>query len=664
MSAQELRKDITVLRAIAVLAVTLFHITHFLSPGSRWFQGGFLGVDIFFVISGFLMTMIIMRGLDNGNFSLYSFYKRRAKRICPALITVVVIFSIITIVIFSASYAERILKDGLRSLAFVSNFRYARLTGYFDLDSSERMFLHTWSLSVEWQFYLIYPILMLLLGKIVSRKYIGLILVALTAISFVFGCVYTELNPTVSYYYLPSRAFELLTGSLAYFYPLSFFTQKLTASNSERSIRLVQYAEGVGLICIVVSLIIVGDEDGWPNAWSILPMFGTWLCIAANNQRTYLANPVFQYVGLWSYAIYLVYWPIIVIFVVFGITHSIPLLLALIFASGILLHYGVGRRRNYGWSFFIVYFVAAGALYGCASGITKFKPDSSFQSVNLHVDTDNDSNALQYGNLSKPVDLIWVGDSLARQYLPRLARKDLHVIGVTIDGCYSAKSSVNMRRTTEPNWIQKCSKRYDNLLQAAAQTPDVPVVWAQNWVMYPTHKFVSRPALQAIDLPFEQLLKQDISSITNDLAGHKIYILSAARNKGSEGGVNFGINCSNLHLNQNAISKIMWKIVGCTTKLPLDEHPINLKLKEFISELPQNQGKSENDSLVTYIDVNQAFCDETGCKILDEESLLPTFNDLKHFSQTGAKPVINYVLQQVGLPITERTSAQSELLTD
>lgn len=406
-----------------------------------------------------------------------------------------------------------------------------------------------------------------------------------------------------------------------------------------------------------MSLIIVGDEAGWPNAWSILPLFGTWLCIAANNQRTYLANPVFQYVGLWSYAIYLVHWPIIAIFITLGINLSLPLLLVLIFASGILLHYGVERRRNYGWGFFVLYLAAAGVIFGAASVAYKFNSESAVPRDIIPANTDNGANITHYGNTSRPVDIIVTGDSFARQYLPILDRKDLHVVGVTFDGCYSGRYVLAALDTSEPTWTQKCSSRYDKLLQVAAKNPEVPVIWAQNWPLYSNCKYASKPDLQAIHQPFEELVKRDISVIAKDLDGHKIYILSASRNKSSTGNVKFGINCANLHLNQNAISKIMWEIVGCTTKLPLDEHPINLKIKEFIGALPQNQGKSENDSLVTYIDLSPAFCDETGCKILDEASFFPTFNDLTHFSQTGAVPVINYVLQQIGLPITESSTA-------
>lgn len=682
MPKRELRKDITGLRAIAVLAVTLFHISHLMNPESLWFKGGFLGVDIFFVISGFLMTMLIMRGLEQGNFSLYDFYKRRAKRICPALVTVVLVSSLVTICIFNDGFAERTLKDGLRALGFVSNFRFARLTGYFEADSSERMFLHTWSLSVEWQFYLIYPVLMLLLGKIFSRKNLGRLLVILTLASLIFGCIYTVQSPTSSYYYLPSRAFELLTGSLAYFYPLSFFIQKFSkyqdssdnstvlASNSavlanSSAAKIAKYAEYVGLICIAISLMVIGEEDGWPTLWALLPMFGTWLCIAANNQNTILFNSVIQHIGLWSYSIYLVHWPIIVTCFVLGIHLPIWLLFILIFASGIALHYGIERRRNYGWGFLSVYLAVAGLIYFYVYYV--ILAESNQQSVQIQNTGDirtqsfgNNGIADHYGNLDRPVDLILVGDSFARQYLPVLANKEIHTLSFTVDGCYSSQSSINARKSIEAGWIDKCSARYDNLLQAAAEHPNVPIVWAQNWSGYNIYKFVSRTDRKVVNQSFEDIVKQDLSSLPDKLQGHKLYILSAPRKIGREGNANFGINCSNLHYKNTQLSLFLWDVLNCRERLHLNEQPINLTIQEFIEHLPQNQGKTETEKPMVYLDVSNGFCNEEGCLVMGEENLLPMFSDTAHLSKTGAEYVVSYILQQLSLsnaPLVEPNHA-------
>lgn len=650
MSSHDLRKDITGLRAVAVLAVTLFHIFHLTNPESNWFKGGFLGVDIFFVISGFLMTMIIVKGIEQGNFSLLAFYKRRAKRICPALVTVVLIFSLITAAIFNEIYAERILKDGIRSLGFISNFRYARLTDYFDLSSAERMFLHTWSLSVEWQFYLLYPILILIIAKLLSRKSLGLILSLLTLISLIFGCIYTTISPTSSYYYLPSRAFEMLAGGLAYFYPLNSISNKLNNNH------LAKYAEIIGLLCIAISLMIIGEEDGWPNAWAILPIFGTWLCLAAANNNTVLANPILQYIGLWSYSIYLVHWPIMVLFFVLGINLSIWMLLILIFTTGIALHYGIERRRNYGWIFFILYFTAAGLIYGCIKIITT--PDIPQQTTSIQQ-TNHDkigksfgNNGVEdhYGDLSRPVDLILVGDSFARQYLPILSTKAVHSVTFTVDGCYSSALFVNNKSSTEDDWQNKCISRYTNFVKALKQYPNVPVIWAQNWSGYNMYKFTSITDQKTVNLSFDDIVKQDLSNLSKHIKNRKIYILSAPRKVGPEGNVNFGINCSNLHAKNTAFSQTMWNVLDCRARLPLSEQPINVMIQDVIKNLSKTHQENSETSEIHYIDVSKGYCNEQGCLIMTELDFKPIFLDTAHFKGHNIEPIVDFILEEINLP--------------
>ena len=174
--AKNLRQDITGLRAIAVLAVTLFHIDHVMLPQINLFKGGFLGVDIFFVISGFLMTMLIMRkggGLQSGDFSLLKFYQRRAKRICPALIATLVFFLALGYFIFSPEDLKNAGREASKAVLFISNYYFAKRAGYFDTVATDKLFLHTWSLSVEWQFYIVYPFILMLAYRFLSYKNIG-----------------------------------------------------------------------------------------------------------------------------------------------------------------------------------------------------------------------------------------------------------------------------------------------------------------------------------------------------------------------------------------------------------------------------------------------------------------------------------------------------------
>ncbi|NLC65886.1 MAG: acyltransferase, partial [Clostridium sp.] len=159
MSATSFRAEINGLRAIAVVSVVLFHF------GIAGFSGGFVGVDIFFVISGFLMTSIVIRGLGKKNFSFISFYLARARRIIPALFFLAIVLLIVGWFYLSPDDYLNLAKEVDRSLLFLSNNYFFKHSGYFDPDSHERLLLHTWSLSVEWQFYILYPILLFFISK-------------------------------------------------------------------------------------------------------------------------------------------------------------------------------------------------------------------------------------------------------------------------------------------------------------------------------------------------------------------------------------------------------------------------------------------------------------------------------------------------------------------
>ncbi len=220
MQSKKFRADINGLRAIAVLSVMFFHFNQGLVPG------GFAGVDVFFVISGFLMTSIIFRGLESNNFSLWSFLKARARRIVPALVTVISIVLALGYLFFEPLTYQLVGKHGFSSLLFISNITYANEAGYFDADSFSKLFLHTWSLSVEWQFYIVYPIVLIILSKLFSIKTLKKIVVISAIIIFVFCVYFSSINKTLSYFMIYTRGWEMLFGSIAFLFPLSIEENK------------------------------------------------------------------------------------------------------------------------------------------------------------------------------------------------------------------------------------------------------------------------------------------------------------------------------------------------------------------------------------------------------------------------------------------------------
>lgn len=308
------RKDINGLRAYAVLAVLLYHFN------AAGVTGGYAGVDVFFVISGFLMTAIILPKVEAGRFSLSGFYLARARRILPALIALC--FAVLVFGWFwLAPYLyETLGKNAGASLLFISNFTYNRAGGYFAAPAHDNWLLHTWSLSVEWQFYLLYPLLLLVLTKF-SRSSSGFMRTALilTLVASLGYAIYlTSTKPTSAFFMLPSRAWELLAGSLAFLYAGNRFLENRRHAT-----------EAVGLLLIAGSFLAFDNSTAWPSHAAVLPVAGASLILlAARQDSMWTCNPIAQHIGRWSYSIYLWHWPLVVGLGYFGVSNDTGWLLA------------------------------------------------------------------------------------------------------------------------------------------------------------------------------------------------------------------------------------------------------------------------------------------------------------------------------------------------
>ena len=289
------RLDINGLRAIAVLAVVLFHFN------KSWLPGGYAGVDVFFVISGYLMTGIIVSRIQQNNLSLIGFYAARSRRILPALSILCLVLLLLAWFFLSPPDYKTLSLHVASSATFISNVIFWRETGYFDAAAHEKWLLHTWSLSVEWQFYMLYPIILLLFSKMCSLKQIARVVTAGTLLGFVF-CVFASYYwPNPSFYLLPTRAWEMLLGGLAFLYPLR-------TTDSRKSI-----LAWCGFILILLSYLFIADGVIWPGYLALFPVIGTFLVIVANKQDFIITNnQPFQYIGKASYSIYLWHWPIFV----------------------------------------------------------------------------------------------------------------------------------------------------------------------------------------------------------------------------------------------------------------------------------------------------------------------------------------------------------------
>lgn len=424
------RKDITGLRAVAVLPVLFFHAFPQLIPG------GFFGVDIFFVISGYLISGIIFRGLTNDSFSYIDFYVKRIKRILPNLVAVLLFVVCVGWFFLSAGEFVSLGKHVYSSAAFYQNFRLLSDVGYFDLSSNEKPLLHLWSLAIEEQFYIVFPILCTIIWKLTKRSNnaIGLFVALITAGSFAL-CLLVNDN-TLRFYFPLTRFWELGIGiCIAYVECLHNFNTKNLTKELRNALSFV------GLAMILASMGLYHKAIPTPGLFSLLPVMGSALLIIANDDavinRSILSWKGMAFIGLISYSLYLWHWPLISYLHI--VTPNAPqwhfaVALLLSFPLSIFAYSFIENpiRRSRSKTTTVVLLLAA--LIGCIAIGQSIKKEDGFTSRPI-AQAMNFANDFTYTDVMKkhtvldvPVrisdtrnfpEILFVGDSHVEQYASR-----------------------------------------------------------------------------------------------------------------------------------------------------------------------------------------------------------------------------------------------------
>jgi peptidoglycan/LPS O-acetylase OafA/YrhL len=497
------RPDIDGLRAIAVVAVIAFH------ANARLLPGGFAGVDIFFVISGYLISSILFRELDKGTFSFRDFYARRIKRILPAYI-VVALFTLIVsswllipndYIFYTTSLAA--------SWAFASNIFFSMLSwGYFGARTEEFPLLHTWSLSIEEQFYFVYPILLILLSRYMKRR----IMATLFVLAVVFVAISQwNTGQVKTYFLLTARAHELIAGALAFLIGQRYPIRSTVAANALAMI---------GMTMMIASLFLLTRGVPFPGVNSLYPCVGVALvmyaCGRENIVTRLLTSRTLVFIGLISYSLYLWHWPIFVFLRYRDIEMSsgvVVAAVALAFALAVLTWKFVenpirhNRKIEFKQAFLQIYFVPAmvfmaiGLLSYRTEGLPQRFPEDIRQLISSYsferdlvrscsiraedyqritVSYLNDTCA--YGDLRQPkADVLLMGDSHANHFKPFVGYLAQQANLKAVYHVQGACSPINLYRNdqskdTEPT---VCQKRNADLLAMASDFKFV--VLAASW---------------------------------------------------------------------------------------------------------------------------------------------------------------------------------------
>lgn len=437
------RPDIDGLRAVAVLSVVFFHAF------PEFIRGGFVGVDIFFVISGFLISTIIFSSLNGSSFSFSEFYSKRAKRIFPSLIVVMISCLIFGFYALLPDEFSQLGKHILSGSAFVSNFSLWNESGYFDTSAETKPLLHLWSLGIEEQFYILWPIaIWMIWGK---KKHIFKILILIALASFSLNIYFVTRDSAAAFYSPITRFWELLSGSMLSWYILYVRRGEL----AERQSIIRNILSILGGVLIAYGFYHITSDDYFPGFVALIPVCGAVLIILSGEHsvvnRVILSNRALVFIGKISFPLYLWHWPIFSFLrIINGGSPSIEIRIIAIFASLVLsiatyffvekpIRYG--RKINASALSLLLLLVGVSGLFVYASNglpnresITKSAENLSMisriteddqSSHKKCIDTYSLPSTVRYCNISgdsKP-SIAMIGDSHARALYDAMARE-------------------------------------------------------------------------------------------------------------------------------------------------------------------------------------------------------------------------------------------------
>lgn len=650
--AQSFRPDIEGLRAIAVFGVVAFHF------GLTELQGGFAGVDIFFVISGYLITSHLQNEIGrSGTVDLWRFYARRARRLLPASLLVILVTLLVGYFILSPSEQELYSKGALYASAYVINLWLIRWSfDYFAPDSADNPFLHYWSLSVEEQFYLAWPALLLLFAWLrPGRKALAVQMGFVALLSFAACLWLTFSSQPWAFYFSPFRAWEFAVGGL-----ISLAVSQPWA----RNFRHASVTGWIGLGLIVIAYLTLSEEGAFPGFAAVLPVAGTAMLLFVGARQVpagvtpWLGNGAFQWIGKLSYSLYLWHWPVIVYASILKpeltLADRLGCLLLTVALSALTYHLVENPIRRNGWLT-----AQSRRSLGFAALLTAIGVTMAFGSADLasgHVDREQrfvqmsaerksaaraagascvavvdveDPVACELGDPKGKTTIVLFGDSHADHWSSPLAKiakeKGWRLVTYLKGACPAAR--VTVWSATMKRKFDECDRWREAAMRNIVSLDPALVIVSQF-----SHHYVANDiednAYHPLDLgPWVDGVKSSVGTLRD--AGIEVVVLR-------------DVPLHKLDVSR-CVQRALWQERGssvCDTPRPeaLDD-------RVFEAERAAMAAMD-----VTYVDTSGMFCDERSCQSMIDGKL--TYRDRQHiaadYAEGLAGPLEQAVFRNIG----------------
>ncbi|TXH67818.1 MAG: acyltransferase [Thiothrix sp.] len=654
------RPDIDGLRAIAVLAVVVFHAF------PNWLKGGFIGVDIFFIISGYLISMILFESLEKGTFEFYNFYSRRIRRIFPALILVLLFCFLFG---WFALLADEFKQLGLHIAAgagFFSNFLLWTEVNYFDNAADTKPLVHLWSLGIEEQFYIIWPLFVWIAWR--KKFNFLLITVLFIIISFLLNVKISQQEPIAAFYLPQTRFWELLCGGLLAWFMLYIKKNyshirriecKVFGSKRERLISLlVNIVAFSGLSFLVYGFLNINKELIFPGTWVLVPILGSILIIASGSRawpnRVILSNRIFVWFGLISFPLYLWHWPLLSFARIiesevpnYGV--RIALVLFSIFLAWLtykFIEFPI-RSGKYKKSTFTMSFLMA--LAGFLGFSIYYHDGYEFRkSIIVYANNKNellrtpavDSECLKYIDNEKPLipycrfmnanskeTVAVIGDSHAHVAYPGMAfflkKKKINTLLLANSGCPPFLGSPTGNNAKEK---KDCTERVEQLINLVNKNKDIRKVF-----------IFTRGAIYTTG--FEPVNVNKKASIENIVSITEFYnSAQKSINALSQNGKLVFYVTENPELNYPAEACLARPLKRLVKNCSVDKSLVLDRQSSYLKAF-------NNLKNVTMINSLDAFCPESACIVFDDNGAL-LYADDDHLSVAGSFFQVDHLLKK------------------